>query len=312
MESDRCECACSEFRPLHKRTVEHIQRFKSFPDLYKDGCKSAIIENYWRKRILFSYSRRILTKSTDKLIAITAVASRLQSEFGLTYLAGLWKDDLIRELLWSIDYSGDSTGFVPMRQESYYAPTWSWVSIDAPMSWRPFGNGEEIQEPLGQFLETSNRPSTLNPFGPVSEGQIKLSALVWPVTAIYKDKYRRWKIFDAETDEPFTKYIIGGTIVFDTMSRVSIEKGELTQHLSATRLCQGEEDDQRIYKIPVTAMPLLMTWNSESYFRSIYGLIIQKSVTSDGFFERLGFFYRSDTIYEVNVESLAWQEIVLI
>lgn len=304
MDSVLCECVCSEFRPSSRPTVEHIQRFKTFPNLYRNGCKSDVIENYWRQRILLPYSRRILTKSTDKLVALTAVASRFQSEFGLTYLAGLWKDDLIRELLWSIDYSRPAEKYASIRQESYYAPTWSWVSVDAPMSWYPFREDGRTSKPLARVLGTINRPLTLNPFGPVSEGRIKLSAMIWPATARYNDARGCWEIVDTEIELSLLKYIKGGTIRFDTLSRVTMAKGELAQDLLATCLRQGEgENDERNPKVPVTAMPLLNTRDSKTQYGTVYGLIIQKSVTSDGFWERLGVFGHFCDIFYIDVKK---------
>jgi hypothetical protein len=61
----------------------------------------------------------------DKLLAIGGVASTIgiRSE----YLAGLWKDDLPRQLLWTTD--GRIRG-VHSRPRKYQAPTWLWASLN--------------------------------------------------------------------------------------------------------------------------------------------------------------------------------------
>ncbi|KAG6362292.1 hypothetical protein INS49_010522 [Diaporthe citri] len=203
MESALCECACSDFRPKRFPALENIQKVKSLTSLHKDDFKTAVLGDYWRARILTPYSGRLLTKPTDKLVALTAVASRLQSEFGLTYLAGLWKDDLIKELLWCVSPRGRNAKHNPIYQESFYAPTWSWVSVDAPMSWHPFERVDPTEEPLAQVIEAYTRPSTVNPFGAVSHGEIKLSASVRPVTAEYDDErdWCQWTIPVAQISE---------------------------------------------------------------------------------------------------------------
>lgn len=79
----------------------------------------------WR-RIVGDYSMRKLTYPKDKLIAMAAIAR----EFGIatqqTYLAGLWKESLPRDLCWHVR---DSWPLSP-RPEEYRAPSWSWAAVD--------------------------------------------------------------------------------------------------------------------------------------------------------------------------------------
>lgn len=311
MKSALCECACSDFRPEGWPALENIQKVKSLVSLYTDEFKAAVVGKYWRDRILKPYSRRLLTKSTDKLIALTAVASRLQSEFGLTYLAGLWKDDLIKELLWMVSRRGRNGKHVPTYQESFYAPTWSWVSVDAPMSWRLFEPHGSIEEPLAQVLEAHTRPSTVNPFGPVSHGEIKLSASVRQVIAS-RVGGDLWTIPVAQISESLSKE--GDFFVyFDTPLRVVIEHDKLSQeeYPTARRLRHGEEEDKQS-KISVIAVPLIITEGSEERNQQMDGLILRESVTRTGCFERLGRFYMSCSETDIGLRTMARQEIVLV
>ena len=67
---------------------------------------SAIIEwdglrdicGFWENLVII-YSRGQLTYSKDKLAALSGVASELQAITGDHYLAGMWKGDLLRQLL---------------------------------------------------------------------------------------------------------------------------------------------------------------------------------------------------------------------
>lgn len=311
MESALCECGCSEFRPKRSPALENIQKVKSLAPPYTDESKAAMIGDYWRARILKPYSRRLLTKSTDKLVALTAVASRLQSEFGLTYLAGLWKDDLIKELLWRVDLH--NAKHTPIYQESFYAPTWSWVSVDAPMSWRPFGSHGSTEEPLAQVLEAYTRPSTVNPFGPVCYGEIKLSASGRLVTAEYDNERDRWIIPVAQINESISEENHTCIVEFDTLLRVTIEHDGLTQeeHPTARRLRHGEEENEQS-EIPAIAVPLIITGDSEGRNQLMYGLILQESVVHTGCFERLGCFKMTCFAIDVGVRTMARQEIVLV
>ncbi len=78
------------------------------------------------------YTECSLTRASDKLIALSGIAIDLNEIWGSrgTYLAGLWKGGLARQLLWVVPnmYKGGT------RPKSYWAPTWSWASIDGAIS----------------------------------------------------------------------------------------------------------------------------------------------------------------------------------
>jgi hypothetical protein len=77
-------------------------------------------------RLLQDYSQRQFTKENDRLIAISGLAriiSKTITDHG--YVAGLWKSDLIRGLLW---YAED-TMLVPSKPAYDTLPSWSWASV---------------------------------------------------------------------------------------------------------------------------------------------------------------------------------------
>jgi hypothetical protein len=84
--------------------------------------------------MMFDYSGRKLSFTTDKFPAISAIASRIGSMTGDKYLAGLWKSRLFEDLMWSgmskfpehryrtYDHANGGHG-------TYIAPSWSWASV---------------------------------------------------------------------------------------------------------------------------------------------------------------------------------------
>ncbi|PVH85655.1 hypothetical protein DL98DRAFT_375508, partial [Cadophora sp. DSE1049] len=76
------------------------------------------------------YSRLHLTMSADRLVAISGVAERIARLANLTYAAGLWREDLIRGLLWVTPKYELRDAQEPRRSQSYIAPTWSWASME--------------------------------------------------------------------------------------------------------------------------------------------------------------------------------------
>jgi hypothetical protein len=80
-----------------------------------------------------SYSTTSLTHSTDKLIALSAIAKEYAVAIGDEYVAGLWRRDLLRQLCWfrtwwhiyEVESAEDSL--------PYQAPSWSWASLNSPV-----------------------------------------------------------------------------------------------------------------------------------------------------------------------------------
>ncbi|KAF2251986.1 HET-domain-containing protein, partial [Trematosphaeria pertusa] len=51
--------------------------------------------------MIYSYTRRQLTKRSDKLPAISGIAALVQQRTGSSYIAGLWKDNIVHDLRWN-------------------------------------------------------------------------------------------------------------------------------------------------------------------------------------------------------------------
>ncbi|OCL01472.1 HET-domain-containing protein, partial [Glonium stellatum] len=98
--------------------------------------ESVHLHQAW-KYLVEAYSLCKLTVTSDKLLAISGIARQIARPLGDEYLAGVWKGDLARELLWAVPYHPDSgnpasilEGPQRFRPKEYRAPSWSWASLD--------------------------------------------------------------------------------------------------------------------------------------------------------------------------------------
>ena len=86
----------------------------------------------WQRNIE-RYTLRKLSEASDRLPACAALADNCGEIMGLQssdYLAGLWKPDLMVQLLWCRAKLPD----VPVTDSpTYFGPTWSWASLNAPV-----------------------------------------------------------------------------------------------------------------------------------------------------------------------------------
>jgi hypothetical protein len=127
------------------------------------------------------YSGRLLSNPTDKLPAISALAYDIHQACGSQYLAGLWKDSLVLDLLWvclgSSQYYSSTT---PKKSEIYRAPSWSWASGDGTVSWIglvlniDFAAIDKFLTPQAAVVESSTTLLGDNPFGGIMTSTLTL------------------------------------------------------------------------------------------------------------------------------------------
>lgn len=85
---------------------------------------------HWRKAVK-EYTGRVLTSNRDRHIALAGITAKFCSVLSDECVLGIWRNDVLRSLLWSVDTANkgtmnDSAGMIK-------GPSWSWVSICKPI-----------------------------------------------------------------------------------------------------------------------------------------------------------------------------------
>lgn len=122
----------------------------------------------WRD-LVSQYSRRNLTMATDALPAIAGLAT-ITAHHQLEpsdYIAGMWRKDLLHELLW---FCVDSRTIA--RPQDYVAPSWSWASVRRAVDWLPARHGFESHVTIVEALSELSVLSS--PFGQVKSGHMRV------------------------------------------------------------------------------------------------------------------------------------------
>ncbi|KAK3902817.1 heterokaryon incompatibility protein-domain-containing protein [Staphylotrichum tortipilum] len=124
------------------------------------------------QQMVEQYSPLLLSKDTDRLPALSGIASNAQPHLG-SYLAGLWSSSLASDLLWRVSQLDVGLGSPATPQ----GPSWSWAcSRGAVRYWddlrvditRPEVGGWNKRKPV--FKSASVKPAGRNPFGEVAPG----------------------------------------------------------------------------------------------------------------------------------------------
>ncbi|KAK3899435.1 heterokaryon incompatibility protein-domain-containing protein, partial [Staphylotrichum tortipilum] len=133
--------------------------------------------------VLGSYANLGLSRESDQLPALAGLAKVMFDITQDQYLAGLWKEDLHRGLLWNKFTRNKS---LAERLDSLRAPSWSWVSQPGHMEYGLCGPtfwGDRHLRPAYSDIDawTVLQGAQLNQFGEVKSGTIRLRGKVIPV-----------------------------------------------------------------------------------------------------------------------------------
>jgi len=232
----------------------------------------------WRV-IVPIYTRAQLTKPEDKAVAIYGLARLVQERTGDEYFAGLWKRDLIEQLLWRV-ITDFKSNYRPLpRPEIYRAPTFSWMSVDNEITTQGLNiNGEFIAEIIGFHTEGK----LMELAGDVRQQFIRLRGFLkkvhlWAVDAQLRggSQYKQWYITLA--DEATEKSCGGGSVA---MTRPQPEEYDLRYNV----LIDTEpsyKDYERLYCM------VIAKWENA---KSMEGLVLEAEKPNEGTFKRIGYF----------------------
>lgn len=117
-----------------------IDSISNYREVVAQGEPRSLIEVLYDRWIdcVANYSARNLSRSSNRFPALSGLAHAVMDATEDAYLAGLWRGDLCRGLLWSRGYLDstrkDAQRWARPTGSSYRAPSWSWASIDGPVN----------------------------------------------------------------------------------------------------------------------------------------------------------------------------------
>lgn len=225
------------------------------------------------------YSNRDLTYESDKLSAISGLASEIANELAaLTperdeYLAGLWRNDVAQGLLWrGLPGGGPNES---TRTATYQAPSWSWAALKCEVQWpayRWFQSFDPAQHQLLRLVESSVTPTGLNLMGSISEAYIKVSGRLIQSALVQRDAMAR-----NGKDESHYSY--------------DLVRGE--EYIGSGQL-DVQEEIPPIF--PVWALQVQQQQPGEAEDEtSLCGLLLQRMTEADHHFRRVGVFLLRET-----------------
>ncbi|KAK1986953.1 heterokaryon incompatibility protein [Colletotrichum cereale] len=119
-----------------------------------------------------AYSRRGITKSYDRLPALSGLAKVMEECTGQKYVAGLWESHLAYGLLWH-----RTEQWLRRPADGYRAPSWSWASLEGGVSVPEIASmltsGNEM-EVVVDIVDVQTTALGLDPRGMLRSGHLTL------------------------------------------------------------------------------------------------------------------------------------------
>jgi hypothetical protein len=258
-----------EFKAIHDYSISgHAISTESM--LVPPGSLSG--RDYWAELIQM-YTSMSLTDPNDKLIALSGIAKARAARFGGTYVAGMWRQDLVHQLLWN---TGDSTrklhdNSIKPRPEVYRAPSWSWASIDRQVWSSSRTDDDHILYHIDDvYLDHATQDTT----GRILGGWIQLRASLKPACIAWHRLHEEsddlgWDHWDLVLNNENERLLHNITFDAPPLSRTSFDE---------------DNAQNRLFYIPT------IKWIRKSRF-SACGLLLRVVNSDEGVFERLGYIY---------------------
>ncbi|KAH7131922.1 heterokaryon incompatibility protein-domain-containing protein [Dendryphion nanum] len=178
-ETRYCECGSNLFLAPYRVDPAIYNEIPDYPDFDRDSSSFGTYlftqvgmdkdtYRWWREVVVTTYFPLGLTKPTDRLPALSGIASAVQNKTKDMYLAGLWSSDLAEGLLWQ---PGDENHKSVTLPTSYIAPSWSWASIHSTrIRFAP----SMLFKPVFDLVGHKMTLSTVDPTGAVSDGELRI------------------------------------------------------------------------------------------------------------------------------------------
>jgi len=211
--------------------------------------------------LLFKYTMCGLTFETDRLIALSGIASEVYKRTRCGYMAGLWSSQLPVDLLWQ--------AMTPLttRSELYVAPSWSWASMKGHI-W--LSRHVAVCGLYTQILrcETS-LANAADKYGQVTGGEIELRAPIGNLDWIGVQEINYYKVENLTMSVPDEsgriykiREISSFPVMTDTLKFDGAEYAEL--HTAYIAVVLNKPEDYRFYR------------DIETYGYNLSGLILHR------------------------------------
>ncbi|KAK6821882.1 hypothetical protein PG987_014707 [Apiospora arundinis] len=286
------EALLSEFHPAGMPSVE------SFRSLVY-GSKSDIRTDYFWRFVVRLYSAAYLTERRDKFPALAGIARAVADATGDEYLAGLWRRDIEFHLCWSATRpEAEGKRLRGRHGPGWLAPSWSWASVEGPVSHLNVGADREIDlagDFATRFAHVYNAEMTFSGVAPF--GQLSWGVLYLHCSVILSGRLRKRDLSPEYPDELWFDVATDGAAETSMNSLCHEDKEELfrVRPDSLEDFRENDDDENMVYLVPLVeelrhpyGSPFVNTCSEGANWQ--LGLVVRQTGKAPGEFYRIGYF----------------------
>jgi len=290
---------------------EHAHEFLNALSVLKGGIHSKeLAEMFFRTwaKILMRYSNLSITRSSDKLPALSGLASLAERVLGYRYLYGIWEFNLPYGLFWHpVDR--------PMvRATDWRAPSWSWAAWEGAIIAENFFPEEDSKIRFIDVLESSQFRGALKIMGQIhpcyvsldlqpqpkpcrSDRKLRVIPATPPEYAFAEDKSKLLTCLSSTDNTSYSLYNEKPGV-----SLLRITEGRLmsAQTAGERNVCRfdGERGNETEFFF------LRLSCGEGMEFHHCRGLLLRRATDATGAYERVGHGWSTDSLWHTVSESL--------
>ncbi|KAI0121015.1 heterokaryon incompatibility protein-domain-containing protein [Xylariales sp. AK1849] len=119
-------------------------------------------------QLLWAYGKRELSRPTDKLPAISGLASYCAKKIAKEYVAGIWSNAIVEGIAWQ---GLGNRRAVATSEHLYIGPSWSWASYDGIAATGLYTGWTDIAKIEEWHVDLKNEA---NPYGEVKDAWLRV------------------------------------------------------------------------------------------------------------------------------------------
>ncbi|TID13642.1 HET-domain-containing protein [Venturia nashicola] len=225
----------------------------------------------WRA-LIQQYTTLQFTFESDRLPALSGIVATIQLSRSGTYLAGLWSDTLILDMLWFVDE--DEREKPNLSESRLVSPTWSWASIAVPVTYSTAKSSFYDLHIESQVAAFNCEPAGLSMSGRIKSGWVRLESSTLFCRQATSSGVSKFKVIMPGTEKEMGDF--EASLIFDR---------------------QPNSPDFKFL------MVRMASWRSIRYEHDEEQTLLIRPVSVEGNFERIGFAVRG-----VSHPRLPWPE----
>lgn len=278
------------FYPHEDKTLSDerqlVHNIHNIPSNGADLFTTNQLQKSWHN-LLNDYTKRGLGLDDDRLPAIGGIATEISRITGVGYAAGLWENNLLHDLMWYADTREWMT-----RPETWRAPSWSWASVNCPVS---YGDITDDAAPIARVLgyKVVLAPDS-SAFGRVEGGTLEIEG---PFAEL--ERHDVLNLFGSQDLAPPPPQ----------SNDVSEWYNQMLEHIAnqpEQKISKEEVEaalPNKVYGLITLTRDWMQQYDSRMENRCYFGVLLREA--EDGRYERIGAFFNENSDW-LDQEARPW------